>query len=87
MKKEIYSINAPKPIGPYSQCIKFENMIFISGQIAINPKTNDIITNNISEETKMVMQNLKNILLLEVIKHYLLNLDISMLTYPIQNLI
>ncbi len=62
MKKEIYSINAPKPIGPYSQCVKYENMIFISGQIAINPKTNNIITNNISKETKMVMENIKNIL-------------------------
>lgn len=62
MKKEIYSINAPKPIGPYSQCIKYGNMIFISGQIAINPQTNEIITNNISEETKMVMENISNIL-------------------------
>ena len=62
MKKEIYSNNAPKPIGPYSQCIKYGNMIFISGQISINPKTNEIITNNISEETKMVMENISNIL-------------------------
>ena len=43
MKKEIYSINAPKPIGPYSQAIKYNNMIFISGQIAINPKTKKVI--------------------------------------------
>ena len=62
MKTEIYSINAPKPIGPYSQCIKYGNMLFISGQIAIDPKTNKIHTNNISEETKMVMENIKNIL-------------------------
>ncbi len=62
MKKEIYSIKAPKPIGPYSQCVKSGNIIFISGQIAINPQTNKIITKNISDETKMVMENLKNIL-------------------------
>ena len=62
MKKEIYSINAPKPIGPYSQAIKNENIIFISGQIAINSKTNEIIINNISEETKIVMENINNIL-------------------------
>ncbi len=62
MKKEIYSIKAPKPIGPYSQCVKSGNIIFISGQIAINPQTNEIITKNISNETKMVMENLKNIL-------------------------
>ncbi len=62
MKKEIYSIKAPKPIGPYSQCVKSGNIIFISGQIAINPQTNEIITKNISDETKMVMENLKHIL-------------------------
>ena len=62
MKNEIYSINAPKPIGPYSQAIKNKNMIFISGQIAINSKTNEITINNISEETKMVMENINNIL-------------------------
>ena len=40
MKQKILSNNAPTPIGPYSQAIKNGNMIFISGQIAINPKTN-----------------------------------------------
>ena len=62
MKKEIYSINAPKPIGPYSQAVKYNNMIFISGQIAIEFKTKNIITCDIFEETKMVMENIKHIL-------------------------
>ena len=62
MKQEIYSNKAPEPIGPYSQCIKHGNLIFISGQIAINRETNKIISNNILEETKMVMENLKHIL-------------------------
>ena len=62
MKKEIYSINAPKPIGPYSQAVKYNNMIFISGQIAIEAKTKNIITHDIFEETKMVMENIKHIL-------------------------
>ena len=62
MKKEIYSNKAPEPIGPYSQCIKHGNLIFISGQIAINRETNKIISNNILDETKMVMENLKYIL-------------------------
>jgi len=62
MKKEIYSINAPKPIGPYSQAIKNGNMIFISGQIAINPKTNILVNENIQKETEMVMENIHNIL-------------------------
>jgi len=63
MKRKITSNNAPKPIGPYSQAIKNNNMIFISGQIAINPETNLLIIDNIEDETKMVMKNIKNILL------------------------
>ena len=62
MKQEIYSNKAPEPIGPYSQCIKHGNLIFISGQIAINRETNKIISNNILDETEMVMENLKHIL-------------------------
>ena len=62
MKQEIYSNKAPEPIGPYSQCIKHGNLIFISGQIAINRETNKIISNNILDETEMVMENLKYIL-------------------------
>ena len=63
MKQKITSNNAPKPIGPYSQAIKKNNMIFISGQIAINPETNLLIIDNIEDETKMVMENIINILL------------------------
>ena len=62
MKQKINSNNAPKPIGPYSQAIKNGNMIFISGQIAIDPKNNDIINGNIIDETEMVLNNLTNIL-------------------------
>ena len=47
MKTEIYSNNAPKPIGPNSQAIKHGNMIFISGQIAIDYQNNNIINENI----------------------------------------
>tara|TARA_B100000965_G_C19300336_1_gene629880 strand:+ start:161 stop:535 length:375 start_codon:yes stop_codon:yes gene_type:complete len=62
MKQKINSNNAPKPIGPYSQAIKNGNMIFISGQIAIDPKNNDIINGNIIDETEMVLNNLIHIL-------------------------
>jgi len=62
MKQKINSNNAPKPIGPYSQAIKNGNMIFISGQIAIDPKNNDIINGNIIDETEMVLNNLTHIL-------------------------
>ncbi len=62
MKTEIYSNNAPKPIGPYSQAIKHGNMIFISGQIAMDYQNNNIINENIAEETETVMKNIMSIL-------------------------
>tara|TARA_B100000902_G_C26636811_1_gene587154 strand:+ start:142 stop:519 length:378 start_codon:yes stop_codon:yes gene_type:complete len=61
MKQKIFSKNAPEPIGPYSQAIMHGNMIFISGQIGIDPN-NNIINDNISNETKMVMENIKSVL-------------------------
>lgn len=57
----IYTENAPKPIGPYNQAIRFGDLIFISGQIGIDPKTGNI-TGNISGQTEQVMKNLKAIL-------------------------
>tara|TARA_B100000900_G_scaffold102070_1_gene84553 strand:- start:500 stop:880 length:381 start_codon:yes stop_codon:yes gene_type:complete len=62
MKTEIYSNNAPKPIGPYSQAIKHGNMIFISGQIAMDYQNNNVINENIAEETETVMKNIMSIL-------------------------
>ena len=62
MKTKISSNNAPQPIGPYSQAIKMNNLLFISGQIAINAKTNVLVNDNIEQETRMVMENMKNIL-------------------------
>lgn len=63
-KKEIIiSKSAPEPIGPYSQAVKFGDLLFISGQIAINPNTNQMVNENIETETKQVMENIKSILL------------------------
>ena len=62
MKQKIFSKNAPAPIGPYSQAIMHGNMIFISGQIALNPKNSELITSEIKKETTQVMENLKAIL-------------------------
>ena len=53
---------APKAIGPYSQAVKCENMLFISGQIAINPKTQEMVEGGIEEQTKQVMESIKGIL-------------------------
>ena len=61
-KKVIYSAQAPEPIGPYSQAIQSGNMLFISGQIAIQQSSGKLITGNIEEETRQVMQNLSEVL-------------------------
>jgi 2-iminobutanoate/2-iminopropanoate deaminase len=61
-KKVVYAENAPEPIGPYSQAIASGNMLFVSGQIAIEKSTGKIKTGNIDEETEQVMQNLGAVL-------------------------
>src|SRR5690606_40789243 len=62
MKVIINTDKAPAPIGPYNQSVKFGNLLFTSGQIAINPKTGDLVVSGIEEETTMVMENLKAVL-------------------------
>lgn len=62
MKKIISTPNAPKAIGPYSQAILHNNTLYCSGQIALNPKTNKLITDNIKGETHQVMKNIQEIL-------------------------
>jgi 2-iminobutanoate/2-iminopropanoate deaminase len=54
--------NAPAPIGPYSQDVRAGNMLFISGQVAIDPATTEMCTKDIIEETHQVMKNLSVIL-------------------------
>ena len=62
MKKIIITKNAPAPIGPYNQAVLKGNMLYTSGQIAIDPKTGSLVLDNIKAETKLVMENLKAIL-------------------------
>ena len=62
MKKVIQTENAPKPVGPYSQAIKADKFLFVSGQVAINPKEGKIVANSIREQTIQVMENIKAIL-------------------------
>ncbi|MBL0009612.1 MAG: RidA family protein [Saprospiraceae bacterium] len=62
MKKAILTTNAPAPIGPYSQAIQAGDTIYISGQIAIDPSTGDLITSSIEEETHQVLKNVGAIL-------------------------
>lgn len=62
MHTTILSDQAPAPIGPYSQAVWSGNLLFISGQIAINPQSGELITTDIEAETDQVMQNLQAIL-------------------------
>lgn len=62
MKKIIHTPNAPEPIGPYSQAVLVNNMLFASGQIAIVPENNNMNTENIVDETHQVMKNIGELL-------------------------
>jgi len=53
---------APGAIGPYSQAVKTDTMVFVSGQLALNPTTGNLVTDDIKIETRQAMNNLKNIL-------------------------
>ncbi|MBD1364770.1 RidA family protein [Mucilaginibacter sp. ZT4R22] len=62
MKTIINTKNAPAPIGPYSQAVAAGGLLFVSGQIPMNPATGEIVTTGITDEAKLVMENLKGIL-------------------------
>lgn len=62
MKQIIKTDKAPAPIGPYNQAVRTGENLFISGQIAIDPSTNELIQGSVKDEAHRVMQNLKAIL-------------------------
>ncbi len=62
MNRIIRTTEAPLPIGPYSQAILKDDTLYASGQIAIDPTTNELISGNIKAETKQVMDNLAAVL-------------------------
>lgn len=63
MSKEIiHTSSAPAPIGPYSQAVKANGFLFISGQVAFNPATNQIEATTVEEEAEQVMKNLQALL-------------------------
>jgi 2-iminobutanoate/2-iminopropanoate deaminase len=53
---------APKPIGPYSQAIRTESMVFAAGQAGLNPETGELVKGGVEAETRQVLTNLKNVL-------------------------
>ncbi len=62
MKKIIEAKNAPIPVGPYSQALREGKLVFVSGQVAIDPEQGKIIVGGIREQTARVMENIKMIL-------------------------
>ncbi len=65
MKEKIYSKEAPEPLGPYSQAIKisdFDDLVFISGQIPIDPETGELIDDDIKKATRQTLENIKSII-------------------------
>ncbi len=62
MKRTILNPNAPRPIGPYSQAVQAGKFLFVSGQLAIDPKEGKIVANDIAAQTHQVIENIKSIL-------------------------
>lgn len=62
MKTIIYTNKAPKPIGSYSQGVMVNGMLYTSGQIAINPVNNELVVGDVAQETRQVMENVKQVL-------------------------
>ena len=62
MKKIISTDRAPAAIGPYSQAVQFGNLLFVSGQIALDPKTGELVAGDIETQTRQVLENIKAII-------------------------
>lgn len=61
-KKIILTKDAPEPIGPYSQAVRYGDMLFCSGQIAIDPKTGQVVTGDVKAQAVQVMKNIEAVL-------------------------
>lgn len=61
-KKIIHTENAPKAIGPYSQAIRVETLVYTAGQIGMNPLTTELVEGGVEEQTRQVLTNLRNVL-------------------------
>lgn len=62
MREIIATPNAPEAVGPYSQAVRFGNLLFISGQIPLDPDTGDVVAGDIEEQTQRALENVKAIL-------------------------
>ena len=61
-KRAVHTDNAPKAIGPYSQAIRAGNLLFLSGQVAFDPATGDLVKGDIAQQTRRVLENMKAVL-------------------------
>jgi 2-iminobutanoate/2-iminopropanoate deaminase len=62
MKEVVHTDRGPKPIGPYSQAVKASGFIYLSGQVALDPKTGDLIGSDIRQQTERTLENVKGVL-------------------------
>ncbi|HYA63460.1 MAG TPA: RidA family protein [Candidatus Sulfotelmatobacter sp.] len=62
MKDVVLTARAPKPIGPYSQAIRANGLLFASGQIALDPQSGELVGSDVRQQTERVIENLKAIL-------------------------
>ena len=62
MKDTVLTDKAPKPIGPYSQGVKVNGFLYLSGQVALDPRSNEFIGGDIAQQTERVMENIRAIL-------------------------
>ncbi|MBV9302881.1 MAG: RidA family protein [Acidobacteriaceae bacterium] len=62
MKEIVSTQDAPKPVGPYSQAVRLNGMVFLSGQIPLDPRTGELVTGSIQAQTERVLENLRGVL-------------------------
>ena len=61
-KESIFTSNAPKAIGPYSQAVRIDSLVFASGQAGLDPQTGELVSGGLEAETRQVLTNIKNVL-------------------------
>jgi 2-iminobutanoate/2-iminopropanoate deaminase len=89
MSKVISTLDAPKPAGPYSQAIRVGTTLYCAGQIPVDPKTGELVANDIATQTRQVLHNLRGVLAAEklglqhVVKTTVFLADMS--DYPAMN--
>jgi 2-iminobutanoate/2-iminopropanoate deaminase len=62
MKEIVHTDRGPKPIGPYSQAVKANGFLYLAGQVALDPKTGELIGSDIRQQTERTLENVKGIL-------------------------